>query len=235
MSGRGYFVSDLHLYARRSQAPQHLEAISAAAASAGIFVMGGDIFDFRWTTLPTIERTAQEAAGWLAQLASESPDCQFHFLLGNHDHNQLFINRLKDLAARRANFSWHPFFLRLGESLFMHGDAADRKDPARLLKARTKVLHEPMKPRLLHGLYDLAVAMQVHRLAGWINYPPRRVARRILTYLERIGQGPQTGTRNVYFGHTHCSMSGYKYGGVTFHNGGAPISGLDFRIVEIVG
>jgi hypothetical protein len=50
--------------------------------------------------------------------------------------------------------------------------------------------------------------------------------------LESIGEGPDTGVRDVYFGHTHKNLANYRYRGLTFHNGGAPIKGVKFRIVE---
>ncbi|NLE39457.1 MAG: hypothetical protein GX621_15655, partial [Pirellulaceae bacterium] len=58
------------------------------------------------------------------------------------------------------------------------------------------------------------------------------VARRILAYLDDIGEGPSTGVTNVYFGHTHLAISDFAYRGVLFHNGGAPINGLRFRVLE---
>jgi UDP-2,3-diacylglucosamine hydrolase len=55
---------------------------------------------------------------------------------------------------------------------------------------------------------------------------------RILGYLERIGHSREQGAQHVYFGHTHDALENYRYGGLTFHNPGAPIAGLQFRILE---
>ena len=44
-----FFVSDLHLFANRSNAHRYLEEIARAASRAEVFVLGGDIFDFRWS------------------------------------------------------------------------------------------------------------------------------------------------------------------------------------------
>ena len=41
-----------------------------------------------------------------------------------------------------------------------------------------------------------------------------------------------SGVRHVYFGHIHRRVSGYRYRGLTFHNGGAPMRGQHFRILE---
>ena len=94
-----YFVSDLHLFANRSNAHRYLAQIAIAASQADVFVLGGDIFDFRWSSLPTA-RAVGRAAEWLDALLASSPACQFHLVLGNHDYHQVFIDRLVRLSGR---------------------------------------------------------------------------------------------------------------------------------------
>ena len=65
-------------------------------------------------------------------------------------------------------------------------------------------------------------------------YPKRIVARRILSYLRDIGQGPESGIQHVYFGHTHRAVNGYVHRGVVFHNGGAPIGLVGYDGAEPV-
>ena len=72
---------------------------------------------------------------------------------------------------------------------------------------------------------------RLHKPLPHLVYPKRIVARRILAYLDDIRHGPGEGVRDVYFGHIHRNLSGYRCGGVVFHHGGAPIKGLKFRIV----
>lgn len=232
---KAYFVSDLHLFAGHSQAERHMEAIRRAASGAAILVLGGDIFDFRWTRTSTVEEAVRQAIEWLGRLSAECAECQFHYLLGNHDYHQMLIDRLAALELARGNLSWHPFHLRLGSSVFLHGDVARKKmDPAALAAARSRWLHAKKRGPALRGLYELAIRAGVHKPIPRLLYPKRTVARRLLAYLEHTGQGPQQGVRDVYFGHTHVGLSHYRYGALTFHNGGATIKGLDFRIVEAV-
>ena len=115
---RAFFVSDLHLFARRSEAPRYLEAIRRRAAVAATFVLGGDIFDFRWSTQATSGEAVEAAVAWLKQLTGECPGCHFYYLLGNHDYNDDFIRRLAELAPSVQNLSWHKFYLRLGGACF---------------------------------------------------------------------------------------------------------------------
>lgn len=230
-----YFVSDLHLFSRRSLAPRHEAAIRAAASEATTFVLGGDIFDFRWSTLPNLERSIAAAVDWLAALTAINSQCAFHFVLGNHDYNRQFISALDQLAGDTPNLLWHRTHLRLGQSLFLHGDVADKPQLChqKLLLRRQKYWHdEAAQGNMANLIYDWAMQARLHHVAK-IVHRHRRVTNRLLSYLDQIGHGYESGLRHVYFGHTHHAMSHYERGGILFHNGGAPMQGLDFRIVPV--
>jgi len=228
-----YFVSDLHMFSRRSRSHLHDEEILATAADAHTFVLGGDIFDFRWSTLCSVAATVDASINWLERLVGENAHCGFHFVLGNHDSNQRFVDRLEDLSQSAENLSWHKYYIRLGQSMFLHGDVADRRMTHTMLtESRVRWRDDEQRSPFRHLLYDSVVHLRLHKLAASCVHRPRRVAKRILGYLEDIGHGPDSGVQDVYFGHTHAAMSDYEYAGLRFHNGGAPINGLDFRIIE---
>jgi UDP-2,3-diacylglucosamine hydrolase len=228
-----YFISDLHLFSRRSEADLHADTIWAHAREAHTFVLGGDIFDFKWTTLGSVDDTIEAAIDWLHELVDPHPDCEFHFVLGNHDSHGGFIERLSDWSDSIDNFSWQHYYLRLEDHLFLHGDVADRKMCQRRLQTRRSRYHKKGKrPAAAHWLYDVAVDAGLHKMASSVVHRKRRVAKRILNYMEHIGHGPEAGVEHVYFGHTHTQMSAFPYGGIHFHNGGAPIKGLDFSILS---
>jgi UDP-2,3-diacylglucosamine hydrolase len=235
MSARLHFVSDLHLFSRRSLAPRHEEEIRDAVAGSSAFVLGGDIFDFRWSMLPSLEHTIDAALHWLDDLAAVNRRCKLHFVLGNHDYNRQFLAALDRLAGKTENLEWHRTHLRLGQSLFLHGDIADkpRLCHQKLLLRRQKYWHdEAAKGQLANQVYDWAIHARLHHLAKLVHRH-RRVTGRLLQYVEQIGHGVDSGLQNVYFGHTHHAMSHYQRGGIMFHNGGAPMKGLDFRIVPV--
>jgi len=236
MPRRSYFISDLHLFSRRSQAAEHADALQEAAGKAKTFVLGGDIFDFRWSTLPSTEATVGAAIRWLDALVGAHRTCDFHFVLGNHDCNSRFVDALDKYARRMPNLQAHPYLLRIGKAVFLHGDVADHPQmcAARLTHRRQHWSRDEKRRGVVKNmLYDWAVKARLHRLAGKMVHPRQRVAGRILGYLDRVGQGAESGTEQVYFGHTHDSLSAYRQSGVEFHNPGAPIAGLDFRIVEV--
>jgi UDP-2,3-diacylglucosamine hydrolase len=236
MPARQYFVSDLHLFSRRSLAPRHDEAIRDAVAQSATFVLGGDIFDFRWSMLPSLEHTIDAALRWLDELAAVNRRCKLHFVLGNHDYNRQFLAALDRLAGTTENLEWHRTHLRIGESLFVHGDIADKPRLCHqdLLLRRQKYWDdEAAKGRLANQVYDWAIQARLHHLAKLVHRH-QRVTGRLLQYVDQIGHGVDSGLRHVYFGHTHHAMSHYERGGVMFHNPGAPMPGLKFRIVPIV-
>ena len=88
------------------------------------------------------------------------------------------------------------------------------------------------QPVAAHWLYGLVVKARLHRMTSSLVYRKPVVAKRILAYLDHIGHGPGNGLEHVFFGHTHTAMSNYEHGGLKFHNGGAPIKGLKFRILQ---
>ena len=59
------------------------------------------------------------------------PQCHFHLVLGNHDYHQALIDRLAKLEKQVPNLSWHRYYVRLGSSVFLHGDVADKTMNAR--------------------------------------------------------------------------------------------------------
>ncbi|WP_437227147.1 metallophosphoesterase [Planctomicrobium sp. SH661] len=226
------FVSDLHLFASRSSAYSHFDALIHASRQSDRCILGGDIFDFRWSRYPTPEETADAAIDWLREFLESTGNCGVHFLLGNHDDHPLLHERLPRLVDEFPRFEWSRFYYRLGDTLFLHGDVADRNMTAACLEQQRNKFHHGTRSPFQHKLYDMAVKAHLHLLPPTAAYPKRKVARRILSYMQHIGQGPGTGVRHVCFGHTHRPVDNYHLGNITFHNCGAPIGAGKFRIVR---
>lgn len=228
-----HFVSDLHLLASRSFGSELLKPIRQAASRSNDFVLGGDIFDFRWSTLASSRESVQVASQWLRSLITDFPDCRFHYVLGNHDHQETFLSELDHLVAGNANFAWYPLCLRIGNAVFLHGDAADgHADGISLTRSRGRSLNEEPRPRRWHRVYDAVVRTGIHKPAPRLVYPNQRVVRRLMGWLEAEGYGAGTGVRSVYFGHTHRPME-MMYRGIWFHNGGGAIRGQQCRVLQV--
>lgn len=226
------FVADLHLFARRSTADRYRAEIIRAALNSDLCVLGGDIFDFRWSVFPTEDETAHAAVEWLRAFDRDTDHCRVHFLLGNHDDHPELLERLPYLAEELGTFDWSRFYYRLNDAIFLHGDVADRSMTAACLREQREQFSHGSRTEMHHRLYDVAIKAQLHRIAPPAVYPCKRVAKRLISYLSSIGHGPDDGIRHVYFGHTHRPMDHYLFQGVHFHNGGAPIGGAPFRILQ---
>ena len=220
----GYVISDLHLFAERSVARSYFQAMSAAAERADFFVLNGDIFDFRWTTLSGVEETIFAAVDWLGDLSRRFPRCRFFHIMGNHDGCRRFVEHLTERQAQAPNLQWRLSHLRLGSALFLHGDLPLRRRRTKAftrLPARTPRRKGPTWNRA----FRLAEAAGFFRHAARIHRP-RRCAQRILRALRSDQTGLADGVTDVYFGHTHGPFVDYRYDGVTFHNTGSAVRGL---------
>jgi UDP-2,3-diacylglucosamine pyrophosphatase LpxH len=114
----GLVVSDLHLFAHRSDGLERMAALQPRLAQTDLLVLNGDIFDFRWSTLPEHAHTVRDAVRWLRQLADSISNCRIHYVLGNHDCLAEFLPEVERIAAGHANFFWHEYSFPLSDSLF---------------------------------------------------------------------------------------------------------------------
>ena len=232
-AGPCHVISDLHLFTRRSEAELHQSAIEQAARRAGSLVLAGDIFDFRWSRWDSTDATAEAAIGWLTDLLAAAPGTELHYVLGNHDHMPALIHRLEVLAQSVPRFHWHPFHLRLGNALFLHGDAGQPgMTPERLVEYRGKFAIERPASEFQERVYGAVVALRLHVLGARLIFPSRGVVRRIAAHVEALGSVWSENVRNVYFGHTHLALDGVEHEGRRYHNCGSPMRGLSFRILE---
>jgi UDP-2,3-diacylglucosamine hydrolase len=234
-----WFVSDLHLFSRRSSAPLLESAIRMAVKRSHTFVLGGDIVDFRWSTQLSRGDAVNDSIQWLKRLLDQNSDCQFHYLLGNHDCHPEFVQALERLSESASHLSWHRHLLRLDHNIFLHGDIVD----TRILPGQThhtsldakRLAGELRRPpaKISHTIYDMAVQANVHRLVVKMAKRRDQVLQRLTDYLESQGAGAETGIHHVYFGHTHRKLISIPYAGMHFHNPGAAIKGLPFQMIEV--
>lgn len=231
MTAAGHVISDLHLFAHRSVADSYMNDMHRAAAASDFFVLNGDIFDFRWSTLATVEDSLEAAIDWLRTLVASHPACRFFYTLGNHDCYEPFIERLAVLAMNTPNLQWYPSHFWLGSALFLHGDLPLAR---RRTGRATRTFHDTLgnNSRTRRMLYRSFVAVRGHRLVASLHRP-RRCAKRITRWLDLAAEGSTENLTDVYFGHTHLAFSDFDYSGLRFHNTGAAIRGLSNRILAV--
>lgn len=228
----GCFVSDLHLFSNRSTGNIVLPELQSKVQQSHTCVLGGDIFDFKWSTHENDEKSIEKAVEWIEDLLAQNERCEYHYILGNHDSRPEFVAELDALSKRHPRFVWHRYFARLDHCLFLHGDIADGSlDHEQLDRRRAKFERKKKRTGLWHVAYDMAIHARLHRLAV-LSIREMVVLRRVKEYVEKIGHGRENGVTDIYFGHTHVELDGIQYQGLVFHNGGAAIRGMKFRIVE---
>lgn len=224
-------LSDLHLFSRRSRVDDQMSTIRSAVRGARTLVLAGDIVDFKWSTLGSFEATAVAARAWLEGLLEENEGLKLRYVLGNHDHLPEWMDGLNALSDAHGRFNWDPYYMRLGNAFFLHGDVCNpRMDQERLGEYRASFAGHSAKGPRAAALYDVVLKLKLHVLGAKLLFPPETVMRRISRYIDELGDHA-AGVRNVYFGHTHLALFGDEYEGRRFHNCGAPMHGLDFRIV----
>lgn len=229
----GYVVSDLHMFTKWTSVEKYMCEIREAAEHADFFVFNGDIFDFRWSTLGSAEKTANYAIKWFAEICSDFPDCQFIYILGNHDAHKELLQPLAKFADTQKNFIWHSSFIKIGTSLFMHGDLifSMRKDQSPFERKRYK--HRNPVSSILRRTYHRAIKMGAHNLVSRLH-AKERCARYVLHVLEQEAHNKQLdGVTDIYIGHTHVGFSDYKYSGYTFHNSGSAIHNLHCNLMKV--
>jgi len=100
-------------------------------------VLNGDIFDIECCKKP--EEKIKEAVQWLKDRMDNTPDTNFHFVLGNHETFIPFIKAMHALEQDEhygKQFHFHEHYFQLNDSLFVHGD--EYLGVAKYIKAYTK-------------------------------------------------------------------------------------------------
>jgi UDP-2,3-diacylglucosamine hydrolase len=230
---QGLVISDLHLFAKRSQGLQLTDTIGHALGDVDTLVLNGDVVDFRWTTLATVDDTAKRAADWLMALRRRAPQCRIHVLLGNHDHHRLWIARLDAMQAEDSDLCWHAYHLKLDRTLFLHGDCANRRmDATELAQRRQRVLNERRLSPVLGTLYNSVHRLGITTLIHKVYFKRPQVADRILHYAADASASLLDGVEDIYFGHTHRPFENFVHAGRRFHNTGSALSTANFRMLR---
>lgn len=233
-SPRLCFISDLHLFSKRSTATLHHEMLVEAARDSDLVVLGGDLFDLRWSVHRDPVATIEHASRWVAHFLEEVPGVDCYFLSGNHDSEPALLREMGRLALSHPRFRLSGDVLQIGDTALLHGDVVDVAGcPDRLVGYRRRWAEKAARGAVASAAYDGAVGLRLHRLAAATAHRTPIVCRRVLRYLQRFGMTPETGLARVVFGHTHRRLVGFENGGVTFYNGGAAIRGVPFRPVVL--
>jgi len=202
--------------------------IQSQYADKQLLVLGGDIFDFRWSRLESPAASLNASEVWLRCLLDDWSG-RIVYLPGNHDSHPQFLDLLDQFQTEADNFSWNYDSVRFGNTICLHGDLFDAGSVERLSAYRSRFHDEQPKSALSHGLYDLAVEARIHRLIPWVRHRFGSVCESLVL---QLAQTDEDELRSVIFGHTHHRIDGQRVGPFEFHNPGAALKHLLFEPVE---
>ena len=227
---RGIFVSDLHVFSGRSVGESLGNGLQAKHPRARLLMLGGDIFDFKWSSM-TAAGTLLAAEKWLLNMLQQW-DGKVVFLAGNHDCAPNFLQVLNEVASRNDRFTWHDHQLQMGDSVFLHGDVLDAgQSISELASYRGKFHHCSNQSKVSRQAYSALVAMRIHRMAPQLRHRPTLTCLKLHRLLPQLVEQPAK-VRHVFFGHTHVGIGGRQVNGVAFHNPGAAIRHIEFKPIE---
>ncbi len=226
----GFTVSDLHLFSKRSRAERFLPEIYRKADQSELLVLNGDIFDFQWSKQNLPEDALVEAVDWIVSLVTSKSSCQFVFTIGNHDATPAYLQRLHELSTKYANLHWREHFFKVGQKIFLHGDALHGGITLQGLQdyrhSCSLKSYSEFTKTLYAGLTNIGGTSLANKLIG-----KRTACRRILLFLEETLPEETKAIQDVYFGHTHNYLHNYVYQDLRFHNCGGPFTGSKFSIL----
>ncbi len=227
---RGVFVSDLHVFSGRSVAESLGSGLQHQFPHSQLLVLGGDIFDFKWSSMSG-PGTLLAAEKWLLNLLNQWQG-EVVYLAGNHDCLPPFMNVLREVASRESRFTWHDHQVQFGDSVFLHGDVLDAgHDVAQLGTYRDKFHPTSNQSKLSRHAYSAIVAMRIHRMAPKLRHRKVLTCLKLHRLLPQLVERPR-GVRRVFYGHTHVSVQGCEVNGVKFYNPGAAIRHIAFQPVQ---
>lgn len=227
----GWVISDLHLFAQRSEGAERMNHLLPMLRGIDRLVLNGDIFDFRWSMFASHAESVARAVAWLKRLHSQLPDTQIHYVLGNHDCLEEFVVGLAAASAAWDRFQIHHHTLLLRDRLFLHGDCTNaRMDQPALDRYRRQWSRDRQRHGIATTGYQLADRVGLTHLVHRWQFPKQRTLDRLRFHLDQLGI-----TRSVvhcYFGHTHGPFNDVEHAGIRFHNTGSAIAGMGFNPVQ---
>ncbi len=224
---QGIFISDLHLLSQRSVGQSIWDQQKPLIKSADAIVLGGDIFDFRWSRMGSLNATLKEAKDWLAKAIDVNPNAQWVYLMGNHDSLPSMQRLLEQMHHENPRFHWSPDHYQLGRNVFLHGDILDALRHRDGLKGyRLKFHEEKPKGKVGNAMYSVVIHSRLHGAIPAVRHTRKRTCSEILKHLQNTMHSSMEDVDNIYFGHTHVPISGYRLGRYSFYNAGSGIRHL---------
>jgi UDP-2,3-diacylglucosamine hydrolase len=231
MAYHGLVVSDFHLFRRETSPEARLADIIARVQGKDFLVLNGDMFDFRWTGLPTVAETEDAALDWLKQLARCLEKVRILYVFGNNDCHTAYLGRLRRELAEFTLLQCFPAFAQIDDVFFCHGDIPVFFP---FLSPYSRILRRDIKRKseTYQACFETLIQPWLRALTRKI-FTPRRSARNIRRAFRNHPVPFSTPIRRVYFGHIHVPFEDLTFGGLRFFNTGAHLPSCQNAWLEL--
>jgi UDP-2,3-diacylglucosamine pyrophosphatase LpxH len=227
-NNKGYVVSDLHIFGCASLWKRYESNFYRSVAEHSTIVLNGDTFDFKRSRFSSSLETTTQAISWLKDLCHSNPSKKFFFLLGNHDSQRVFTAALIQVASAISNLRIEMDTLRLGSSIFLHGDAIDLPRSATDLTL-VRERYYSCEPSVASRAFAEIVTRLRINFVEYLRHSKLSLANRISRYLNDTHPDLLIGAKEIFFGHTHVPFSDFEHHGLLFHNTGSLVRGLGWN------
>ena len=219
---RGVVLSDSHflggswLPCTKTRLPD--DCMRGLLDHADLAVLNGDIFDPHFSGLQ-VDEWLEKASAITERWLKNYPQCEFHYVLGNHDGYLPWLERLEEIAREFPHrLHIHTDEYRLGNALFLHGDIANRTDHVEQRSIRSR-------KRMRQGL-KADINKYPHTME-----PKGDHETRIDLLAAALKPETLTGVEHLFTGHFHfpainASLPGYP--DIFYHNTGSPRGAASF-------
>ena len=200
-SQNSVFISDLYLFSPKSVADPDPFWIARRYSDKERLLLGGGIFDFRWSRCGSTAATRSTSEQWLRRLFDRWSG-SIAYLPGNHDSHPEFVRLPDRFQEQISELTWEFYFARFGDVICLHGDVCDAGSSDELTSYRARFHSHRPNSAIAHAAYDLAVAMRIHRMIPFLRHQFTDVCHFLADKVQRMAAN-SAGVRTVIFGHTH--------------------------------
>jgi UDP-2,3-diacylglucosamine pyrophosphatase LpxH len=206
-------------------------------------VINGDAVELDWGSYYSFKKVMIENAKLFKNLSVMFPKIKIIYILGNHDGYIEFYQILTSLAETTENFEVKPSFLRLGNTLFHHGDLMVKlgnelyRDKGDLKKLKTDFTKRKLKKLndnfLTHKIKTPTVEVGyniVQPMGKDVLGNPNASMINFIKNSKKLDIDIMEGIEKVVVGHSHIPLYNYDCGnGILLSNSGATTKGKKFN------
>jgi UDP-2,3-diacylglucosamine hydrolase len=230
-SNSGFVVSDLHLFSPCSRHKKLLPEFYTRCSQHSVVVLNGDTFEMKRSKLKSTDKVTDQCTTWLRELCKKNESTQFYYVIGNHDAQRQIMQEINNVAQDVSNLIVIPHILTIGSTLFIHGDVIEPGALEMGVSSVREKYRETTPSKLSLFLATVVTSLRLNSVE-YIRHNKSALAATLLSYINRHEPDRLNSIKTIFFGHTHVPFRDFQFEGITFHNTGSFIKGLQWNPME---